>query len=715
MCLLNQAAICPKGFDGVHYTETEVDTINAAQDAVINTKLDTDIMGVELNIMADNTVAKTEGYRPNTSGDIIPDAVQFYTDPVPVTEGVRYSSVSTNVGAFPVFTYYNSATPSGASFISQGGARESTVPAGATHMMISTLLIYMVDDLIVMPFETGYPELGQDTFQFSNTYRKTEVDALIENQIFTTNAAQDAVINTKLDTDIMGVELNIMADNTVAKTEGYRPNTSGDIIPDAVQFYTDPVPVTEGVRYSSVSTNVGAFPVFTYYNSATPSGASFISQGGARESTVPAGATHMMISTLLIYMVDDLIVMPFETGYPELGQDTFQFSNTYSKTEVDELIENQVFTTFYPSVFDLEIIDIVDDTKIFVIDENDVLYGSNGFRDVIKATQYDLSDAITVVQLNSLSTLQKLIFVSANKACGYVRSSVPADEGFYCFDNADTDTWAARRVGIMDVGAPALEFQSFIKTPDSSHLFASSYGDKVTDLEDLVTEPPRHVYRSTDLGETWSIVYTHADRFNTHIHAVCWDTFRDRLWVTIGDEGGGGMPGWAYSDDYGDSFTFVENDDTSGQEAFMDTAIIPTRRYVLFGSDYHPAGVRKWRPPVDGKNEAVSNADVTTQYYVPVVTTNNFGFARNPVVDTSSYPYKIAMPFTHTAAYSQAAMFISPNFVDWYMLNLVPDPINDVSWSALSGITSDGWVIGYCTLTGVGTYRRFKFPDWVRN
>jgi hypothetical protein len=256
----------------------------------------------------------------------------------------------------------------------------------------------------------------------------------------------------------------------------------------------------------------------------------------------------------------------------------------------------------------------------------------------------------------------------------------------------------------MDYGFPGNNFQSLILA-DNGYIFASEYSIKSAE------HPSNKIYRSTDHGETWEACYTHITADNTHMHAIAFDTYRQRVWCVIGDHGNGGRPGWVYSDDYGDTWSFVEAG--QGQGAFMDTMIIPTRKYVLVGSDAHPAGLRKWQPKVDIKHAPVLAEDVSYFYNVPVPTTQNFGFARQPIVDISSYPYRIVVSFAYDQTYSHACLLFSPDFMEWHMMDYVTDPRTNLFFSVLSGITSDGWVIGYDESHQY--YRYFKYPNWIKN
>lgn len=370
---------------------------------------------------------------------------------------------------------------------------------------------------------------------------------------------------------------------------------------------------------------------------------------------------------------------------------------------------DRVAPAYKPDVTTIESTDVETLSKILFIDSADNLYGTDGFRAVIKATQLNLSDAHSVCTLPSQSSLRTFKLISAVKGVGFVQG-LAADQGMYCFDNAGTETWTARKTGTMAAGFPATEFQGFANTPDFSHLWMCEYGIKDTN------PAPVNVYMSTDAGETWAICYTHSVTTNTHIHAIEWDAFINRLWVLIGDEGASGKPGWAYSDDYGSTFSFVENNDATGQIPFMDTAIIPTADGLLTGSDYLPAGIRQWKPTAKIAEVVVSNADVKTlRFLTSRYAGTNLGYARKPLADLASTPYRLAMSFIYNAAYSGGQLLISPDGIVWYNVENITDPLTQKGFERISGITSTGYVIGWSTYTGTAYHRYFKFPNWVIN
>ena len=685
------------GGKAAHGYTTTPKTLKQVDDKTIQLdvdKLNIDNIGLELNIVRRGVTTGTR-INPTTKNPEL-YSIYFITHPQPVAEGEIYTSVSESIGSVFTFFFYNSNSLNLTTYIAAVSGRTATVPAGATYMVVQYLPEHL-DNAIVMnssEIETTYPILGQNTLKLTDIYRKEEID-----------------VKLNLLPEWYGVELNILKKTTTEIVDGSRTDNSGGLLPDANAFRTNSIPVSVGERYAGVNLdpNPIAFFRFSFYSKKEISSSSFISRSESKDVIVPAGAKYMVFAANILYK-DSTILQRLADGFPIVDSETIHLTNAYTKKQIDARIspiENGV-SKWYPDVFDLNIISVQSNGKVLLIEDN-VLYGSNSHRDIFKATQVDLSDKISVCQLPEGATLLTIMFVSANKAVGYVAGDT-ITSGFYCFDNADTNAWTARKVGEMLVGFPAISFQSMIKLPDSQYLFAISYstGDqKITDPLDTTTEAPRHIYRSVDLGETWQIVYTHHERLNTHMHAIEYDIFRNRIWCAIGDFGAGGDPGWVYSDDNGDTWAFVPG--------HMDTAILPTRKYVLFGSDSHPARLDKWEPYQDIKNAVATNDDVNTLYKIPVEQAQNFGFARRPAIDTSSYPYKIAVAFAYTANYSKSCMLLSPNYKDWYMLDLQNNPGTELWWDGVSGITSDGWVLGWCNVGGINYYRRFKYPNWIEN
>lgn len=110
-------------------------------------------------------------------------------------------------------------------------------------------------------------------------------------------------------------------------------------------------------------------------------------------------------------------------------------------------------------------------------------------------------------------------------------------------------------------------------------------------------EGARHVYLSTDHGNTFKVIF---DQMTTtaeiegaptwtesgHLHTVEYDPYWNRIWLVVGDN-----PNSAtyYSDDLGESWTFVE-----GSTVVQYTGIKALPDAVIFGSDRNPNGVHHY-------------------------------------------------------------------------------------------------------------------------
>jgi|SaaInlV_120m_DNA_3_1039746.scaffolds.fasta_scaffold00537_9 hypothetical protein len=670
------------------YTRSETYT-KTESNSLIDNKLNVVDFLNESNYLKNPNLIVNDGFRADNAGNIIPDNTAFLIREIDVEEGDRFSSVSDDVSIFPRFSCYNSSSVfDGTTAIGTTTylSREFVVPANAKKLFVSQKLT-LKDTFILMKLKSGDPVLGQNTTDFKS------------NEIIP---------------DFYGKETNILKQQNTLIIPKKRTTNGGLIFTDNSFFMLNFYPVIEGERYACVSDtgNPTYTARFSFYSKKSDAVESFISLSLANEVTAPAGAKWMIFAGD-INTQETFILKQLDSGFPELKERTVELKDTYDKEYLDENFDK---SKWYPEVFDIPIT-YVQRNEIVLAIKDDILYGTNSGRNVFKATQTDLSDLITLCTLDSNSSLRNLTFISDTKAVGYVRNVINlALEGFYVFENVNTGTWTFRKTGVMISGYPKMEFQSLILA-DNGYIFSCSYSDpdKKDSVANPINPPPVHIYRSIDSGESWQIVYTHYTTLNIHMHAIEFDPYRQRVICLIGDENSGGQPGWAYSDDYGANWTLVENNEASGQTSFMDTALIPTRKGLIVGSDYHPAGIREWTPKNDVKNAPILASEVTDAYLIPYKTDNNFAFASKPIVDLSTYPYKVCVPFAHNESYSKAVLLISPNFKDWYMLNLIEDPQNTPSFSFLSGITSDGTVVGSCRLTGVTYYLTFKFPKWIKN
>lgn len=88
-----------------------------------------------------------------------------------------------------------------------------------------------------------------------------------------------------------------------------------------------------------------------------------------------------------------------------------------------------------------------------------------------------------------------------------------------------------------------------------------------------------HIWKSTDDGKNWSIVYTFPAGSIRHIHAVQYDPYGDKLWVGTGDRD----PECRimYSEDDGNSFKTIGQ----GSQEWRAVSLLFTERYVYWGMD----------------------------------------------------------------------------------------------------------------------------------
>jgi hypothetical protein len=350
--------------------------------------------------------------------------------------------------------------------------------------------------------------------------------------------------------------------------------------------------------------------------------------------------------------------------------------------------------------------DVALGTRPLIVD-GDYIWGTRkaSGQSLVRATQSDLSDASVVATLPS-GYWNYVIRVAPGKLAAYVVSSDPEEAGFYIIDDSNPAhiTYGRKSAG-FPVGYPYPQFQNMAKSDDGQYLWACTYG-----IKDAIN-PPYYIYRSTDYGETWGECYTHLVAENTHIHAIEWDPYRNRIWGLVGDMNEGGRPGIIYSDDYGavGSWTLVEGT----WKPHMHTCIIPLPGKVLFGTDRAPAGILTWTPP-GGANAVVDTDIAQTWFAQSVYNTDNLGFAYRPVWDLSRETPRIVIPFGNVASYAQAWL-LGGNGVEWsrFYINTTPATNND--WVRyLCGITPDGWIIGKGTdvTSGDEYVYRFLLPDW---
>ena len=360
------------------------------------------------------------------------------------------------------------------------------------------------------------------------------------------------------------------------------------------------------------------------------------------------------------------------------------------------------------------------------VDKNGYIWGRQqaGGTSLKRASQSDLSDLATKVSgVGSVSwSWESMVPIDAaeTKFAIYVYTSAAnraTYAGFYIIDNSNpaSVTKSARKAeAFPDGDATAGGLTNMASARDGLHLWACSYGTK------SCTDPPYYIYRSVDGGETWEDVYHHIVAYNTHMHCLAWDSYRNRIWACIGDLGSGGRPGILYSDNYGasDSWVFVEQEEVGG-DGYMLTSIVPLPDEVLFGTDRAPAGVLNWKPT--GTNAllaqpVVLEEDITQVYYAQEAG-SNLGFSGIPIVLTDKEPYRILFPFGYNASYSDAwGLMCFDGSDNMFNLWTTTDSDTNKQWIRyFAGVTSDGYAIGGTSFTG-DAYEwtaRIKVPKWA--
>ncbi|HUN80778.1 MAG TPA: hypothetical protein VMV81_04635 [Phycisphaerae bacterium] len=99
------------------------------------------------------------------------------------------------------------------------------------------------------------------------------------------------------------------------------------------------------------------------------------------------------------------------------------------------------------------------------------------------------------------------------------------------------------------------------------NLYAGNY---IKDADHIAT-----LYKSTDAGDTWSIVFSEAT--NHHIHTVRWADDQKRLYIAYGD---GSTRGQAYSDDRGATWKTIA---AAPDQGHTDVAL--TTQHIIWASD----------------------------------------------------------------------------------------------------------------------------------
>jgi hypothetical protein len=133
-----------------------------------------------------------------------------------------------------------------------------------------------------------------------------------------------------------------------------------------------------------------------------------------------------------------------------------------------------------------------------------------------------------------------------------------------------------------------------ISTYDNVIVLAE-YGPKTAEYN------ARHVYLSTDYGETWETIFDLGSTEGAHLHGVCFDPWYNRIWVSNGD---GPHAAIRYSDDWGKTWTVVSNK--------QPTSIIALEHAVVFATDSSTNGFLRAPRIGRGKTPIIEEIHVET-------------------------------------------------------------------------------------------------------
>jgi hypothetical protein len=100
------------------------------------------------------------------------------------------------------------------------------------------------------------------------------------------------------------------------------------------------------------------------------------------------------------------------------------------------------------------------------------------------------------------------------------------------------------------------------------------------------------VYLSVDGGDNFSTIYDFGNKQGLHPHACCFDPWRNRIWVSAGDDD----PVIMYSDKMGETGSWI-----TVSTAYKPTSITCFPKYAAFGGDEFPAGVFRWNYAMEEK------------------------------------------------------------------------------------------------------------------
>jgi hypothetical protein len=195
----------------------------------------------------------------------------------------------------------------------------------------------------------------------------------------------------------------------------------------------------------------------------------------------------------------------------------------------------------------------------------------------------------------------------------------------------------------------------------------------------------RHVWKTTDHGDSWSIVFSAPERDGVHIHRVAVDPYTQDVWVTVGD--GKENRGIYRSQDVGASFEHMLDSQA--------TAIAFTPDAVYWGEDHRKRGRITRLDRDNGHLEEVLRASRHGPYGGSVYDMTVAG-DQTLYAPTMKYPLQ-----GHTATLWRG------RGNDWVLIAELPIGLNGaVGVETIAGPDRDGWIY----MTGYKLHHKMEPP-----
>lgn len=230
------------------------------------------------------------------------------------------------------------------------------------------------------------------------------------------------------------------------------------------------------------------------------------------------------------------------------------------------------------------------------------------------------------------------------------------------------------------------------------------------------------VYLSTDSGTTWKKIFTGTiigDPLMYHLHDVCYDPYRNRIWLAVGDNNNANI---FYTDDYGGSWKSVSQ---ANDQFLQVTQIAAFEHGVVFGTDTAPDGLRYWPAPQDKFRPSAMRGDVVNLKLLDDISGLRYFATRRWHVREKNFQMCL-IPWirSNTDGYGGGFIHASIDGLNWFEILRLPSSGADVSSEGFRNIVgphpSDpeknvyGWV-NYKDVGATQTTFLFngKLPDWI--